>query len=74
MTRDLEWHENKKLRRMEVAAPRMLEALKAIIECDAESDFDGLCDGIGPEPFMSDKLSAALELAMDAIAAAEGEA
>jgi hypothetical protein len=29
---DLEWHENKKLRRMEVAAPRMLEALKALAE------------------------------------------
>jgi hypothetical protein len=29
---DLEWHENKKLRRMEVAAPKMLDALKAVEE------------------------------------------
>jgi uncharacterized membrane protein len=31
MTRDLDWHENKKLRRMEVAAPEMLAALQAIL-------------------------------------------
>jgi hypothetical protein len=31
MTRDLEWHENKTLRRMEVAAPEMLAALQAIL-------------------------------------------
>jgi hypothetical protein len=27
---DLEWHENKLRRRMEVAAPQMLETLKAV--------------------------------------------
>jgi hypothetical protein len=32
MTRDLEWHENKKLRRMEVAAPDLLAALERIAE------------------------------------------
>jgi hypothetical protein len=29
---DLEWHENKKLRRMEVAAPQMLAALKSLMD------------------------------------------
>jgi hypothetical protein len=32
MTRDLEWHENKKLRRMEVAAPEMLAVLQDVAE------------------------------------------
>jgi hypothetical protein len=36
MTHDLEWHENKKLRRMEVAAPEMLAALQEV-----EWIFDG---------------------------------
>jgi hypothetical protein len=42
MTRDLEWHENKKLRLAEVAAPQMLEALRsaqtslAILGCTQE--------------------------------------
>jgi hypothetical protein len=32
MTRDLEWHENKTLRRMEVAAPEMLAVLQDVAE------------------------------------------
>jgi hypothetical protein len=38
MTRDLEWHENKKLRRMEVAAPQMLAALKSIMDTMPRSE------------------------------------
>jgi hypothetical protein len=35
---DLEWHENKLLRRMEVAAPKMLEALQKIARGDDGMD------------------------------------
>jgi hypothetical protein len=38
MTRDLEWHENKLRRRMEVAAPEMLKALQ-----EAVTDADEIC-------------------------------
>jgi hypothetical protein len=38
MTRDLEWHENKKLRRMEVAAPDMLDALRQWQYAERERD------------------------------------
>jgi hypothetical protein len=59
MTRDLEWHENKALRRMEVAAPRMLDALKGLLAW-AEKQ---------PTTYAEDRLQAAARIA---IAEAEG--
>jgi hypothetical protein len=59
MTRDLEWHENKALRRMEVAAPEMLAALKGLLAW-AEKQ---------PTTHAEDRLQAAARIA---IAEAEG--
>jgi hypothetical protein len=62
---DLEWHENKLRRRMEVAAPKMLEALREV-----EWIFDGqedITDNGGPNDAMR-----ALAAVRAAIAAAEG--
>jgi hypothetical protein len=67
MTRDLEWHENKILRRMEVAAPLMLEAL-----FEVEWIFDGqedITNNGGPNDAMR-----ALAVVRAAILAATGEA
>jgi hypothetical protein len=55
---DLEWHENKLRRRMEVAAPKMLKALKAVVLTS---------HGAGPEHWK------ACEQARKVIEEAEGE-
>jgi hypothetical protein len=59
MTHDLEWHENKKLRRMEVAAPEMLDALRGSLDA-----LRSICDPGDP----------ALERVYAAIAKATGDA
>jgi hypothetical protein len=66
MTHDLEWHENKKLRRMEVAAPEMLAALQEV-----EWIFDGeedITNNGGPNNAMK-----ALAVVRAAIRKATGE-
>jgi hypothetical protein len=63
---DLEWHENKKLRRLEVAAPEMLKALKAVL--------DHLHIAMQGPDWSETAILDAFDVAQDAINAAEGEA
>jgi hypothetical protein len=66
MTRDLEWHENKKLRRMEVAAPDLLAAAEKCL-----SVFEELADaGNYPIPLYG---NGGWKFLTDAIAKAKGE-
>jgi hypothetical protein len=72
MTRDLEWHENKALRRMEVAAPKMLKALHDV----RREMWVDYCLGMGrtdcdPAPFNSGPKVRIIDAA---IKAATGEA
>jgi hypothetical protein len=57
---DLEWHENKKLRRMEVAAPRMLEALQFLRREYARPSSDVLLTDEA-----KDRIDAAIKAATD---------
>jgi hypothetical protein len=65
MNHDLEWHENKALRRMEVAAPEMLAALRALV---------AVADADGDQDLWTDEYRIAVENATEAIAKATGEA
>jgi hypothetical protein len=78
MSSDLEWHENKALRRMEVAAPLMLAALIMVEESiteylrdRAEAAADG---GIRSDWDFGEEHGGSIDVIRDAIKAATGEA